>query len=256
MKKIFLASFGLFFLGNTQNSVAENLKLASSFEVEKSNTNGDKIRVYVEKYKEIAKHSMRKYGIPASIKLAQGILESGIGNGKLCVLANNHFGIKCKEEWTGETFSHTDDNPDECFRKYPSPLDSYNDHSEFIANRVYYKSLFSLPKNDYKAWANGLKKAGYATDPAYPQKLISLIERYELYKYDEEVLNDGEVAIEQVKNLSNKVSANEENIIYKVVQGDTLYAISNKFSISVEDLKKINNLYSNNISIGQIIKIK
>lgn len=155
----------------------------------KVNVTTDAISAYIEKYKNLAMENMRIYGIPASIKLAQGILESGSGNGKLSKEANNHFGIKCKKSWKGEFVFLTDDAPDECFRKYASAKESYSDHSEFIANRIYYKNLFLLPKDDYKGWAYGLKKAGYATDKKYPEKLISLIERYQLYKFDQTVLN-------------------------------------------------------------------
>src|SRR5690606_14224233 len=129
----------------------------------KVNVSKNTVEDYINLYSNAAMQSMKTYGIPASIKLAQGILESGSGNGTLCRTANNHFGIKCKEEWTGETVSHTDDAPNECFRKYRSAMESYNDHSEFLANRVYYRNLFTLDKSDYAAWAKGLKKAGYAT---------------------------------------------------------------------------------------------
>src|SRR5690606_19027692 len=173
---------------------------------------------YISLYAPVAMQSMKTYGIPASIKLAQGILESGSGNGTLCREANNHFGIKCKDEWTGETISHTDDAPDECFRKYKSALESYNDHSEFIAHRVYYKNLFTLDKSDYSAWAKGLKQAGYATDPKYAQKLISIIERYKLYEYDQKVLGNNTVETTPAKTETNQTTVLEQ--IYKVQAGD------------------------------------
>ena len=210
----------------------------------------DAIQEYIDQYKTIAMDNMRQYGIPASIKLAQGILESGSGKGRLCREANNHFGIKCKETWTGDYVFHTDDAPDECFRKYGSALDSYKDHSEFLANRVYYKNLFTLDKGDYVAWARGLKKAGYATDPRYPEKLISIIERYNLYEYDKTVLGTTYNVIERI----NPVADNEN--YYAVCSGDTLYAISSKFDLSIDELKRINNLRSNALSVGQILKIK
>lgn len=209
---------------------------------------------YISLYAPVAMQSMKTYGIPASIKLAQGILESGSGNGTLCREANNHFGIKCKDEWTGETISHTDDAPDECFRKYKSALESYNDHSEFIAHRVYYKNLFTLDKSDYSAWAKGLKKAGYATDPKYAQKLISIIERYKLYEYDQKVLGNNTVETTPAKTETNQTTVLEQ--IYKVQAGDTLYAICQKFNSSVDHIKQLNNLTSNNLSVGQIIKIQ
>ena len=139
---------------------------------------------YIEQCKEIAIEEMQLYGIPASITLAQGILESGSGNGDLARRSNNHFGIKCHSGWTGQRVYHDDDERGECFRKYPHPKISYRDHSLFLFERKRYFSLFKLPKDDYKAWAKGLRKAGYATDPKYPEKLISLIDRYKLYELD------------------------------------------------------------------------
>jgi len=141
------------------------------------------IEDYVKVYSEIAMDEMIQFGIPASITLSQGILESGIGKGRLAVEANNHFGIKC-HDWNGKKIYHDDDEEQECFRKYDNPEYSYRDHSLFLSNRGRYSFLFDLERDNYKQWAKGLKKAGYATDPKYPQKLIDLIERYELYKYD------------------------------------------------------------------------
>lgn len=137
---------------------------------------------YIALYKDAAIHQMRKYGIPASITLAQGILESSNGNSPLARDANNHFGIKC-HDWNGKTYYYDDDKPNECFRRYSSAEASYKDHAEFLKARRY-ASLFDLRRDDYKGWAKGLKKAGYATNPKYPQLLINLIERYNLDKYD------------------------------------------------------------------------
>ncbi len=213
------------------------------------------VEEYIGLYAPVAMQSMKTYGIPASIKLAQGILESGSGNGTLCRTANNHFGIKCKDEWLGETVSHTDDAPDECFRKYHSALESYNDHSEFLANRVYYKNLFTLDQSDYTAWAKGLKKAGYATDPRYPQKLISIIERYKLYEYDQKVLGSNyHFTPKSIETTNNLLAQNSSS--YTVQPGDTLFAISQKFNSTVDNLKQLNNLKSNNLSVGQTIKIQ
>lgn len=209
---------------------------------------------YIHLYAPLAMESMKVYGIPASIKLAQGILESGSGNGTLCRTANNHFGIKCKEEWLGESVSHTDDAPNECFRKYNTALESYNDHSEFLANRVYYKNLFTLDKSDYKAWAHGLKKAGYATDPRYPQKLISIIEKYNLHEFDKQILNSGYIA--QINTKKEDITKNTSLQSYKVQQGDTLFAISQKFNCTVERIKELNNLSNNNISVGQELLVQ
>jgi LysM repeat protein len=139
---------------------------------------------YINNYNKIAIDEMVSYGIPASITLAQGILESGAGKGRLAVEANNHFGIKCHKEWEGEQILHDDDELQECFRKYKEPRESFEDHSKFLTTRDRYASLFQLDITDYKGWAKGLKAAGYATDPNYPDRLIKIIEDYQLYKYD------------------------------------------------------------------------
>ncbi len=191
---------------------------------------------YVKYYSSIAMDEMIQFSIPASITLAQGILESGAGKGRLAIEANNHFGIKC-HDWNGKKIYHDDDEKQECFRKYDNPEYSYRDHSLFLSDRKRYSFLFDLKKDDYKQWAKGLKKAGYATDPKYPQKLINLIERYELYKYDNIVLK-------------------KKNKQYKVRRGDTLYSISKKFSMPVNLIKKLNNLEGDNLSVGQTIIIK
>lgn len=140
---------------------------------------------YIEQYAEAAIENMKKSGVPASITLAQGILESGSGNSDLARIANNHFGIKCHTGWTGKTYHMDDDAPNECFRSYDKVLDSYRDHAEFLRGRTRYASLFELPITDYKGWAHGLKTAGYATNPKYPELLIGLIERYFLNTYDQ-----------------------------------------------------------------------
>lgn len=139
---------------------------------------------YIDKYNELAVKQQQEHGIPASITLAQGILESGAGQGRLAVRANNHFGIKCHDDWHGARIYHNDDRRRECFRRYRRVLDSYEDHSKFLKNRSRYASLFELDPTDYKGWAHGLKKAGYATDPAYAYKLIALIDEYELHRFD------------------------------------------------------------------------
>ncbi len=139
---------------------------------------------YIEKYKDLAIQEMYKYKIPASITLAQGILESGSGKSALARTANNHFGIKCHKDWTGPTFHQDDDAVNECFRKYNDPVKSFEDHSIFLATRSRYSALFKLKITDYKGWAYGLKKAGYATDPNYPKRLIKIIKDYHLHQYD------------------------------------------------------------------------
>ena len=139
---------------------------------------------YINKYKDLAIYHQGAYKIPASITLAQGILETAAGTSRLAVQANNHFGIKCKEEWTGKRIYHDDDAKGECFRAYNSAEDSYMDHSLFLSQRKYYVSLFALDIYDYKAWAHGLQKCGYATDKQYGNKLINIIETYGLNKFD------------------------------------------------------------------------
>ncbi len=204
---------------------------------------------YIEDFKDIAIDNMRQHGIPASITLAQGILESGAGLGSLSMRANNHFGIKCHKEWNGPSVRHDDDSEQECFRKYDHPSESYRDHSLFLTSRSRYSSLFSLPSTDYVAWAKGLKAAGYATDVKYPDKLISLIERYKLYQYD--------IASDSVKRTSNSVASDKNSTAeYVVVKGDTLYSLSKKFNISVSDLKKKNNLSSDSLSVGQKLRVR
>jgi hypothetical protein len=139
---------------------------------------------YVEKYASLAVDEMYRSGVPASITLAQGLLESRYGLSELATKGNNHFGIKCHNNWQGGKVYHDDDKKGECFRKYDSPEESFRDHSDFLRYRDRYRFLFDLEPTDYQGWAHGLRKAGYATDPAYPQKLIRLIEAYELYEYD------------------------------------------------------------------------
>ncbi|WP_406682875.1 glucosaminidase domain-containing protein [Seonamhaeicola sp. MEBiC1930] len=201
---------------------------------------------YIDTYKAIAQNEMKLYNIPASITLAQGILESGSGKGRLSVKANNHFGIKC-HGWKGGKIYHDDDKKGECFRKYKDAKYSFRDHSLFLKERKRYAGLFNLKETNYKAWAKGLKAAGYATDKKYPQKLISLIERYKLYEYDREVLGDNYEVIEEVEN---------ELETYIVVKGDTLYSISKKYNITVKELQNLNGLKDNALSVGQQLHVK
>lgn len=203
--------------------------------------------VYIATYADIAKEEMRRYKIPASITLAQGILESASGKGRLAVKANNHFGIKC-HGWTGAKIYHDDDRSQECFRKYKEAKSSYEDHSKFLTGRGRYADLFKLKQDDYKGWAKGLKKAGYATDRKYPDKLISLIERYKLYEYDEEVLGSKKDEIKIVR-------VNSGTKIHIVEKGDTLYSLSKRYNTTVDAIKSTNRLSSNSLAIGQELKI-
>ena len=233
---------------STNNSAGETVVLEATTRVKVTT---ELVLTYIDSYKEIAKDNMVKNGIPASITLGQAILESGAGTGPLSVQANNHFGIKCHKEWTGASIRHTDDAENECFRKYDDPSHSFRDHSYFLVSRPRYADLFKLGKDDYKAWAKGLKAAGYATDPKYPDKLISLIERYQLQKYDAEVLGK-----EYVSTSKSEPIAYNDTSKYTVVKGDTLYSISKRFNISIDDLKKKNNLTDNTLSLGQSIIVK
>ncbi|RZJ52329.1 MAG: LysM peptidoglycan-binding domain-containing protein [Flavobacterium sp.] len=226
----------------------------------------DLINNYVLQYKDIAMINMQKYGIPASIILAQGILESGAGRGDLAVEANNHFGIKCHSDWLGESVRHDDDSSQECFRKYPEASESYKDHALFLVGKKRYATLFTYEKDDYKAWSKGLRAAGYATDPNYPDKLISYIERYNLHQYDCQVTGKTYVAINKSaparssssvasSDLKINMNSNDPNL-YEVQKGDTLYSISKKFNLLVDDLKQKNNLTDNALSIGQKLRVK
>ena len=214
----------------------------------KNITYKETVILYIENYSPIEKEEMLQYGIPASITLAQGILESGAGRGELSAKSNNHFGIKCHKGWTGERVYHDDDKLQECFRKYKDPKYSFRDHSLFLTQRSRYNDLFKHKKDDYKSWAKGLKKAGYATDPKYPDKLIRIIETYELFVYDEDVLG---------KKKSKKKEKKSSNIkSYVVEKGDTLYSISRKFNLTVDTLKTYNDLDSNTIDVGQVLYLE
>jgi flagellum-specific peptidoglycan hydrolase FlgJ len=200
---------------------------------------------YIALFSGIAEEEMRLYGIPASITLAQGILESASGKGRLAVEANNHFGIKC-HGWTGAKIYHDDDASQECFRKYNDAKYSYRDHSLFLTGRSRYQKLFQLDIDDYKSWAKELRAAGYATDRKYPDKLISLIERYQLYKYDDVVFGD--------KN-TRRVTVKAEDT-HLIIKGDTLYSLSKKYNTTVDELKRLNNLNNNDLTIGNVLIVK
>jgi len=215
-------------------------------------TTSENIKAYIETFKEVAKSNMKDHGIPASITLAQGILESGAGKGRLCLEANNHFGIKCHTGWTGPSITHDDDAAQECFRKYNHPAESYRDHSYFLTSRPRYAGLFKLDKGDYQGWAKGLRAAGYATDTKYPDKLISLIERFQLYLYDNEVLERQNMKVFD----TNTAIVEKDSSYYIIQQGDTLYSLSKKFNMTVEQLKKLNNMSDTAIAVGQQLKIK
>lgn len=222
---------------------------------------------YIDAYKDVAIREMNQYGIPASIKLAQALLESGNGNSYLAREANNHFGIKCGGVWSGKSIARDDDNPNDCFRVYGNVEESYKDHSQFLLRKRYEK-LFTLAKDDYKGWAKGLKDAGYATNPRYPELLIDIIERYDLHKYDRkesfrerDVRQDKVVHIIEDKAIQEPVLVAEQlkspvaMVIHEVKASQTLYSISKQYNVSVEQLKLFNSLTSDNIAIGQLLVI-
>ena len=206
------------------------------------------VEEYIDTFAEIAQFEMKAYGIPASITLAQGILESGAGRGALTAKTNNHFGIKCHTGWQGDYDFHDDDEKGECFRKYNHPMYSFRDHSIFLSSRSRYNFLFDYRNDDYKSWARGLSKAGYATDKKYPQKLIAFIERYKLYRYDRAVVDEGYVVEEQVANPDLKT--------HIVEKGDTLYSISKRYYVTVDHIMRLNKMNSTRLSIGQELIIK
>lgn len=224
---------------------------------------------YIEAFKAVAIEEMNTYGVPASITLAQGIIESGSGNSSLAKFANNHFGIKCTSEWKGKAYYKDDDKSNDCFRVYKDARESYKDHSEFL-KRKRYSALFELDKNDYVNWAKGLKQAGYATNPRYPDMLINLIEKYQLHQYDqpesepEKIRREDRVFTEINANIPKEtkkfqpvaqppskqiINTTEPN--YTVEKGDTLYNIAKRFNMTVDELKALNNLNDEGIKIGQ-----
>jgi hypothetical protein len=228
---------------------------------------------YVAKYNAIAIKKMQEHGIPASITLAQGILESGAGNSELVRKSNNHFGIKC-HDWTGEKIYHDDDIKDDCFRKYASPEESFEDHSIFL-KRPRYAKLYELEITDYKGWAEGLKQCGYATDPNYPARLINLIETYELHSYDKGIVKTEPT--EKEKELA-RAEANyllDSNMgtipaypVHEIIKsngkkatiarnGDTYESIAKEFGLRKWEIRWYNKVKKGQIpSEGQIIYLK
>ncbi|HCN83223.1 MAG TPA: hemagglutinin [Sphingobacteriaceae bacterium] len=220
---------------------------------------------YIERFKDIAISEMNKSGIPASITLAQGLLESGNGNSRLAREANNHFGIKCTSEWKGKTILQDDDLKDDCFRVYKDPEESFRDHSEFL-KRSRYAFLFQLDKNDFQGWANGLKQAGYATNPKYPELLISLIERYQLDNFDrkenpvEKIKREDKILEQIAENVPQEKKPETEKApvamkIYEVKAGDTLFSLGKRFGLTVEELKILNNIQAADLKPGQLLLV-
>jgi len=241
---------------------------------------------YIDQYKDIAMLEMKRMGVPAAITLAQGLLESESGNSDLVKKSNNHFGIKCKSSWTGEGVTHDDDSLGECFRKYATAEESFRDHSDFLKAGKHYSFLFDLDPSDYKGWAYGLKKAGYATNPKYPIILINYIEKYNLQRFnlvgaegltnvDSKKLKDDQLLAEQktpisIPNFSNdRIALGEADIILsgapdligvvngskciKALKGTSLLAIATRHNISLQRLLIINELDDGLLDDDQLI---
>lgn len=229
---------------------------------------------YIDEFKAVAIEEMNAYGIPASITLAQGILESGSGNSDLAKYANNHFGIKCTSDWKGKNYFRDDDQKNDCFRVYKDARESFKDHSEFL-KRKRYSFLFQLDKNDYKSWAQGLKTAGYATNPKYPDMLISTIEKYQLHQYDQSESEKQKIAREDrvFTEINENIPQEKKKFTpvetppvgakpiladgtYTIVKGDTLYNIAKRFNLTVDELKMLNSMTTDAIKLGQVLKVK
>ena len=219
-------------------------------------------QAYIDQYKDLAIAEMLKYNIPASITLAQGLLESGAGMSELARNGNNHFGIKC-HDWTGARTYHDDDANNECFRAYRDVYESYEDHSRFLARQPRYRSLFRLKRTDYKGWAKGLKKCGYATSPTYAKQLIGIIELYKLHKYDKAKKYDKfMVERSSVKDVAPSINLHpihiyNKNYYLNVRQGDSFRSIAREVGISYKKLAKYNERDKNDRLIpGEIIYLK
>jgi len=218
-----------------------------------------KYEEYIKKYSDLAVEQMEQYKIPASITLAQGILESGAGNGTLAKCSNNHFGIKCGSDWRGPTVSHDDDERGECFRVYTDPKDSYVDHSKFLVGRSRYAGLFKLEITDYKNWAYGLKKAGYATSPSYANNLITIIENYELYRFDskKKSLSIPSQIHWAATNTSHQIYLANELLYVRARRGDTFENLSDELGISERKLRRYNDLHKGyTLTEGDIIYLR
>lgn len=220
---------------------------------------------YVEQYYKIAQKQQRSHGVPASITLAQGLLESGAGQSYLSKSSNNHFGIKCSD-WQGEKIYYDDDTKDECFRKYSQVLDSYEDHCAFLKSRPRYASLFELKPTDYEGWAFGLKKAGYATDPTYAYKLISIVENYSLHKFDIEqayaknstasevevktnskpskrIIEENTTSIGSIKAATTHEVKRVNGVLFvTATAGDSFSTIADEFNIGEARLRRYNDV--------------
>ncbi|MBE9488431.1 MAG: glucosaminidase domain-containing protein [Bacteroidetes bacterium] len=247
-----------------------------------SQTKDELVEKYVSKYSDISIKEMKKSGVPASITMAQGLLESAYGKSRLAVSANNHFGIKCKRTWKGKTIKHDDDSAQECFRSYDSAEESYTDHSCFLRDNSRYAFLFDYDPYDYESWAHGLKKAGYATNPKYAYLLIDLIERYNLSNLDKGnavILKDKDIpkattVVIQEKHIPTRSEVEQQQIrkavytygglkVYKnngvdyvlTVDGDTYYSLSRRLGMSSKRLSRLNDTYAD-AKVGDVVYIR
>ena len=211
---------------------------------------------YFDQYKDVAIEQMQKYRIPASITLAQGVLESGAGRSELATRANNHFGIKCNG-WTGRKSYHDDDERNECFRAYDNAYESYHDHSVFLTTSRRYSSLFELKITDYKGWAKGLKACGYATSPTYATKLIEIIQLYKLYQYDTAKSYDKFQAQQVKAGDTRRIYAFNKNYYLIARRGDTFRSIAKEVDISYRKLAKYNERDKNDVlEEGEVVWLK
>ncbi len=232
------------------------------------NLSAERRKKYIHKYKKIAIQEMLRTGIPASIGLAQGILESGDGNSNLALDANNHFGIKC-HDWTGKTYTMDDDAKDECFRKYNHPEESWLDHSKFLTSRPRYAELFQLKTTDYKGWARGLKAAGYATNPKYADLLIKIIEEEGLHEYDRKVKETIDIQVDIPIEEFTEATTPTNNISYRkreemrngvtcilAQSGDNFNKIGSYYGIKLRKLLEYNDRTSTVLKIGEVVFLK
>lgn len=209
---------------------------------------------YIRIYHKVAQEKMKEHGIPASITLAQGILESDCGNSSLAKKANNHFGIKC-HDWKGSSVKYNDDKRNECFRKYKNAAESFEDHSEFLTGRGRYESLFSLKSTDYKGWAKGLKKAGYATDPHYADRLIKIIEEEALFKYD--VKFEGTPDLNAPPGIVREMFYNNNTRYVIAKEGETLVSLSQEFGMRLWELPRYNDMpKASKLNEGDVIYVR
>lgn len=261
--------------------LAITVLFAGAFKGVSQDAPNESIIKYIEQYASLAVKEMERTGIPASIKIAQGIHETNAGKSDLVLQSNNHFGIKCKSSWTGDKVYHNDDAEGECFRKYGDAKASYLDHSDYLKSQPRYAFLFEYDANDYASWAWGLKKAGYATNPIYAQTLIKYIEAYQLNELNKFAENDDDKNLEnyfekirskplQAVTSNNKLTEPNDNPkpakeksgkrlkvnkTHVIKKGESLYSLSKKYGTTVEAIKKVNHLKKEALQVGQKIKI-